>query len=135
MKLDRVLQPGDGSGRLLVLTEPLSLWGGVDGTTGEIVESSHPQAGESIAGTILVLPHGRGSSSSSYVLAELLRVGSGPAAIVLDKPDSILVVGSVVAERLYDAGCPIVLGTVSGRTGEVWQLVGSNMVRADPTES
>jgi len=34
------------------------------------------------------MPSGRGSSSSSSVLAETIRSGTGPVAIVLAEPDS-----------------------------------------------
>ena len=68
------------------LDEPLSFWGGLDPETGTIVEVSHPQRGRSVAGRILVMPSGRGSSSSATVLAEAIRRGTGPAGIVLGEP-------------------------------------------------
>ena len=104
-----VLVPGRASGPVLALGEPLSLWGGVDPETGRIVEPSHPDHGRSIAGVVLAMPAARGSSSSSSILAELLRVGLGPRAIVLGERDEILVVGSVVARELYGVPCPVVL--------------------------
>ena len=104
-----VLVPGEASGRVLALGEPLSLWGGVDPESGRIVEPSHPDHGASIAGVVLAMPTARGSSSSSSILAELLRLGLGPRAIVLGERDEILVVGSVVARELYGVVCPVVL--------------------------
>jgi hypothetical protein len=105
----RSLVPGTVSGPVLALGEPLSLWGGVDPATGRIVEPRHPDVGRSVAGRILAMPAVRGSSSSSSVLAELLRGGVGPLAIVLGEPDEILVVGAVVAGELYGVVCPVVL--------------------------
>jgi predicted aconitase with swiveling domain len=87
----------------------LSLWGGVDPTTGVIVDVRHPERGTSLAGVVLVMPAVRGSSSSSSVLAELLRAGVGPLGIVLGRPDQILAIGAVVAWELYGAVCPVVL--------------------------
>ncbi|HEX6946072.1 MAG TPA: DUF126 domain-containing protein [Acidimicrobiia bacterium] len=107
--MSRSLAPGVAVAEPLVLDEPLSFWGGVDPATGLIVEPSHPQYGESVAGRVVVMPHGRGSSSSSSVLAELLRQGVGPAAIVLREPDSILAIGALVAAELYGTVCPIVV--------------------------
>jgi predicted aconitase with swiveling domain len=52
---------------------------------------------------------GRGSSSASTVLAEAIRLGTAPAAIVLAEPDPILVVGAMVAETLYGRRCPVVV--------------------------
>jgi predicted aconitase with swiveling domain len=103
------LVPGRASGPVLVLAEPLSLWGGVDPAGGVIVDPRHPDRGRSIAGHVLVMPAGRGSSSSSSVLAELLRAGVGPLGIVLGALDEILVVGAVVARELYGAECPVIL--------------------------
>jgi predicted aconitase with swiveling domain len=38
------------SGGALVLDEPLSLWGGVDPATGEIIDAHHPQRGVNVSG-------------------------------------------------------------------------------------
>ena len=106
-------------GPALVLRAPLSLWGGIDVETGRIIDRAHPDAGVSISGTVLFMPGGRGSSSSSSILAEALRRGTGPLAIVLPSLDPILVVGSLVAETLYGIHCPIVVGSAEGiETGQ-----------------
>jgi len=55
------------------------------------------------------MPSGRGSSSSSSVLAEAVRAGTAPAAVVLLEPDPILAVGAVVAAELYDRRMPVVV--------------------------
>lgn len=108
-----VLAPGHGTGTAFV-TDPVSFWGGVSADDGVIVDVHHPARGRSVAGTVLVMPVGRGSSSASAVLAETLRLGCGPAAIVLASPDVILAVGAVVARELYGIECPIVeLGATS----------------------
>jgi predicted aconitase with swiveling domain len=103
------LVPGRAAGPVLALSEPLSLWAGVDPASGLIVEPRHADHGRSVAGHILVMPAVRGSSSSSSVLAELLRGGVGPLGIVLGEPDEILVVGAVVARELYGVDCPVLL--------------------------
>ena len=118
----RSLVEGNAAGPLLRLGEPSSLSGGLDPETGLIIDRSHPQRGSSVTGAILAMPHGRGSSSSSSVLAEALRLGTAPAGFVLDSPDSILVIGSLVANRLYGTVCPIVCGVVpEGSTGS-WMI-------------
>jgi predicted aconitase with swiveling domain len=91
----------------LRLSEPLSFWGGVDPETGLIIDASHPQAGESVTGKILRMPHGRGSSSSPSVLAESLRLGTGPAAIVLEQSDPMVLLGALVAKLLYGIECSV----------------------------
>jgi len=104
----RFLLAGAASGPVLATT-PLSFWGGVDPLTGIVIDRSHPAHGVGLAGTILVMPVGRGSSSSSTVLAEAIRLGTAPAAILLSEADPILVIGALVAARLYARTCPLVL--------------------------
>ena len=115
----RTLVPGDATGPVLALEAPLSFWGGIDPATGRIVDVHHPQVGATIGGTVLIMPAGRGSSSSSAVLAEAIRLGSGPAAIVLLEPDPIVALGSIVARELYGTGIPVVAGRVPDTEGEL----------------
>lgn len=113
----QVLVTGTAHGPVLVLDEPLSFWGGVDPTTGRVIDRHHPQHGAELTGAILVMPSGRGSSSASSVVAELIRNGRGPAGIVVREPDPIIALGAIVAAELYpDRACPVV---VAGRYEEV----------------
>lgn len=91
----------------LTLTEPLSFWGGLDPRSGLIIDHNHPQFGLSVVGKVLRMPHGRGSSSSPTVLAEALRSGKGPSAIILGEPDPMVNLGALIAEILYDVDCPV----------------------------
>lgn len=103
----RTLHRGSGAGRVLRLDLPLSFWGGV-GPDGTVVDRHHPQYGANLAGRVLVMTSGRGSSSSSSVLAELLRAGAGPQAIVLTEADPVVTLGALVADELYGVGTPVV---------------------------
>ena len=118
----RVLAPGTASAEAIVLDQPLSLWGGLDPATGEVIEPRHPQRGASVTGRVLVMAEGRGSSSSSSVLAEAARAGVAPAAILLGTPDLILAVGAAVADELYRVQIPILVLDVTDlsqfRTGD-----------------
>jgi predicted aconitase with swiveling domain len=105
----RTLVPCEARGPALVLSETLSFWGGLDPATGTIVDVHHPQRGVVVTGTVLVMPGGRGSSSSSSVLAEAIRAGTAPAAIILGEPDPIIALGAFVARELYGASIPIVV--------------------------
>lgn len=105
----RLIAPGRARGPALVLDEPLSLWGGLDPATGRVIEVRHPQHGARVTGRVLVLPAARGSSSSASVLAEAIRAGTAPAAIVLGEPDLILALGAAVAEELYGVQIPILV--------------------------
>ena len=110
----RPLHPGLACAELAVLTEPLSFWGGVDRRSGAIIDVHHPQHGLTLAGKILVMRAGRGSSSGSSVLAEVLRNGCGPVGIVLSEPDLIISLGVLVAAELYGLRCPTVTVSDSG---------------------
>lgn len=105
----RTLAPGTGQGDALVLVEALSFWGGMDPTTGAVIDAHHPQRGEVLTGRVVVMPSGRGSSSASSVLAEAIRLGTAPAAVLLREPDPIVALGSVVAAELYGIPCPVVV--------------------------
>jgi predicted aconitase with swiveling domain len=107
------LVDGEASGPVLALREPISFWGGVEVDSGKIVEQGHPEAGEVVGGTMLVMPHGRGSSSASSVLAEMIRLGTAPAALILGSADPIIVLGAVVAEEVYHRTTPVVVAEPS----------------------
>ncbi|WP_082297697.1 aconitase X swivel domain-containing protein [Microbacterium sp. GCS4] len=100
-----VLLDGVAIGPLLRLRAPLSFWGGVD-ESGTVVDLHHPDRGRNLSNSILVMT-GRGSSSSSSVLAELIRSGAGPAAIILGSRDAIIVTGALVAAELYKHTVPV----------------------------
>jgi predicted aconitase with swiveling domain len=129
----RTLVAGKASGLALVLEEPLSFWGGVDPETGRVIDVHHPQLGVEVTGRVLVMPSGRGSSSSSSVLVEAIHAGTGPVAIVMREPDPIVALGAIVVRELYGTRFPIVVvdeGTYRAlRTNEIV------MVRADETRA
>jgi predicted aconitase with swiveling domain len=130
MSRARALVAGPAAGPTLVLSESLSFWGGVDPSDGRIIDRHHPQAGETVRGKVLVMPSGRGSSSSSSVLAETIRAGTGPIAIVLAQPDRILALGAVVAAELYGRAMPVLVleedAYRSIRDGAEVEIVGTN---------
>ncbi|MGX8010281.1 aconitase X swivel domain-containing protein [Mesorhizobium sp. ORM8.1] len=95
-----LVQGKAGEGEALLLTAPISFWGGVDARTGRIADVRHPQHGESISGRVLFLPGTIGSSSASAVLMELAHNGHAPAALVLHEPDAILLLGLIVAKEM-----------------------------------
>ena len=123
---------GDARGTVLALDEPLSFWGGVDPGTGVIVDRHHPQADASVAGTVLVLPGTRGSAGGSGTLAESLRLGTGPAAILLPSANRSIAVGVLVADELYGRPVPVLVlagdAHASFRTGEAVTIANGGWV-------
>jgi predicted aconitase with swiveling domain len=114
IRMARAAAAGEAEGIAIVLSRPLSFWGGIDVETGSIIDHSHPDRGACVTGAILVMPGGRGSSSSASVFAESIRRRTGPAAIVLATSDPILTAGALVAELLYGAQCPVVVCGIDG---------------------
>ena len=49
---------------------------------------------------MLALPGTIGSSSASAVLLELVHAGKAPAALLMDAPDAILLLGLIVAREM-----------------------------------
>lgn len=105
----QVVVSGVAQGEVLRLSEPLSLWGGLNPDTGEIIDRHHPESGQNVTGRVLVLPSGRGSSSASSILLEAVRQRTAPAAIVLAESDGILALGAVVAREIYEVDLPVVV--------------------------
>jgi uncharacterized protein len=50
----------------------------------------------------------RGSGTAPGSLAEAIRLGTAPAAIVLVTPDLNLAIGAAVGRQLYGRGVPVV---------------------------
>jgi uncharacterized protein len=105
-----VLLPGQGTtADALVLTAPISFWGGVDPRTGAIADARHPEFAQKISSRVLMIPATVGSSSAAAILLELVHGGIAPAAIVLHEPDAILLLGLIVAREM-GMPIPIALG-------------------------
>lgn len=104
----RILTGGAAAeGPVLALDEPLSFWGAFEPRTGIILDVHHPQRGSCVAGQVLVMTETRGSGSAPGAIAEAIRLGTAPAAIILGQPDINLAVGAEVAAALYGRHCVV----------------------------
>lgn len=97
-----VIVAAEVSGPLLLCGEGLSVWGGVDPATGEIIDAHHPQRGQSLAGKIIMMPTSRGSCTGSGVLLGLAFAGNAPKALIFRENEDILTLGALVATKLFD---------------------------------
>ncbi len=104
----RALVVGEAQGEALVSDEPLSFWGGYDQHTGEIIDRRHPLSGQVAAGRILALPSTRGSSTTTAILLEAIRLGTAPAALLTAGPDPFLALASIVADEMYQKPLPVI---------------------------
>lgn len=100
--------PGNGNGTLLFTQQAISFWGCVDPLTGNISDKRHELFGESISGKILAFPFGKGSSTGSLMLLELLRLNLAPEAIINVRTEPLLATGPVVGKHVYGKTFPIV---------------------------
>jgi len=103
-----IVAPGDAAGPIVVLGEPLSFWGGVDPSSGKVIDVHHPAHGVSLAGAILLMPTSRGSCSGSGVLLELALSGKNPAALVFSGPEDTLTLGAIVASEMFGRPVPVI---------------------------
>ncbi len=94
----RVIKSGRGEGRALVSSAAIGFLGGVDPDTGIVLEPGHPLQGQSVAGTVLVFPTGKGSTVGSYTVLRLARSGHAPAAMVNAESEAIVAVGAIIAD-------------------------------------
>ena len=104
----RCVVPGIAAGEVLVTSQPISFWGGVDPATGLINDPQHELFRQSVAGKVLVFPFGKGSSTGSLIMLELARVGKAPAAIVNVRTEPILATGPIVCKHFYGKEIPII---------------------------
>jgi predicted aconitase with swiveling domain len=86
----------------------LSFWGGINLFLEVIIAVHHELCGKSIKNRIFFFPRGAGSSSGCGVIMEMVRCNTNPAAIINIETESILALGSIIAEELYHKSFPIV---------------------------
>ena len=104
----RVLVEGTAEGEAIVTDQPFGFFGGVDPTTGIIIDAWHELHGQSIKDKVFVFPEGRGSTVGAAIILELVRTASAPAAILNNSSEIITVAGGVIAKAFYDKELPMV---------------------------
>lgn len=80
----RGLVRGLAEGEAFVTTQRIAGWGGVDSSTGTIIESRHEARGRSFAGKVLVFPGVKGSSGGSGVFHMNRLESASPKAMVFN---------------------------------------------------
>ena len=99
------------TGKILYSSKPINFYL-VDPVTSEIIEENHPLRGEKVKNRVLVIPSGKGSSVVQLDgLYQLLVNGNNPAAIIIRKPDPVIVsaaficdvpIASGISDRFFD---------------------------------
>ena len=100
----RSIVRGSGAGEAVVSKDAMCFYL-TDPTTGVVIERNHAIEGKSIAGKVLVLQSGKGSSVVQADGFYQLWVSNLPAAIIINVPEPVIVssavmVGSTMVDRL-----------------------------------
>jgi predicted aconitase with swiveling domain len=74
----------------------------------QIQDRHHDLFSRKIKGSVLIFPAAIGSTYTGMVLLELMYQARGPAAIIVQHADSLLVSGPVLAEIWFKKGIPVV---------------------------
>lgn len=93
----RIISRGKARGPVIMSDKPLSFLGGVDPGTGTVIDPRHPLHGRSMRGKVLVIPGGKGSTVGSYVLFQMSKNGTAPAAIICSNAEPIIATGAIMA--------------------------------------
>lgn len=112
---------------LLYSDVPLSFWGGIDYTTGLVIDQTHPLYGQCVTDKVLCLPCSRGSCTGSQVMLELILHGTGPSAIILRDVDPIICCGVIVADIFFRENDGMHLPTVYAVGEEVFNSLRSEV--------
>ena len=101
--MSKIIVQGKAQGTILKTTSPINFLGAVDKKTGLIRDKKYDIFEKSIKDTILVFPHGIGSSVGAYTIYSLKSHQSAPLAMICQKADL------TVASRCALANIPMVI--------------------------
>jgi len=95
--VSKIIVQGEAQGTVLKTTSPINFLGAVDKKTGMIRDKKYDIFKKSIKNTILVFPHGIGSSVGAYTIYSLKSHQSAPLAMICQKADLTVASGCALA--------------------------------------
>ena len=95
--MSKIIVQGKAQGTVLKTTSPINFLGAVDKKTGTIRDEKYDIFKKSIKDTILVFPHGIGSSVGAYTIYSLKSNNSAPVAMICTKADLTVASGCALA--------------------------------------
>jgi len=125
----KIIVPASVRAPIMVCSEGLSFWGGVDSTSGLIIDAHHPLHGQSLSGKAVMMPTSRGSCTGSGVLLGLAFAKAAPKALIFREAEDILTLGAMVAAQMFGLDIAVLRLTVS----EYEQLAREDAVEITPT--
>ncbi len=93
----KIIVKGIAKGKIMKTNIPINFLGAVDKKTGIIRDQKHDLFEKSLKNSILVFPHGIGSSVGAYTIYSLKSNDSAPAAMICTKADLSVVSGCALA--------------------------------------
>lgn len=87
---------GIAEGKAVVTRMPISFTGGVDPNSGIVREPGHELEGQSVAGTILVFPTGKGSTTGSWQFYAAYKRGNAPKGIINVEAEGVVAVSAII---------------------------------------
>ena len=95
--IPKIIVKGTAKGNIMKTTNPINFLGAVDKKTGIIHDDKHDKFEKSIKNSILVFPHGIGSSVGAYTIYSLKKNNSAPSAMICTEADLSVVSGCALA--------------------------------------
>ncbi len=93
----KVIVKGKARGIIMKCVNPINFLVAVEKKTGMILDKNHELYQKSIKNSILVFPHGVGSSVGAYTIYSLKSNNSAPSAMVCLKADLTVASGCALA--------------------------------------
>lgn len=93
----RRISRGKVKGQVIITNEPLSFLGGVDPTTGRVIDQGHELYQQNLKDKILVIPSGKGSTVGSYVIYQMVKNRTAPKGILALEAEPIIATGAIMA--------------------------------------
>jgi len=93
----KTIVKGKAIGKIIKTQNPINFLSAVDKKTGVIQDKNHELYQKSIKDSILVFPHGIGSSVGAYTIYSLKSNNSAPLAMICKKADLTVASGCAIA--------------------------------------
>ena len=103
----RVLLEGRAKGEALVTRRAFTFAHGVEPSTGVVTDVRSDLLGESVREKVLFFPFGKGSTTGAAWFLETVRLGNGPAAVLTQTAEPMIVTGAILGEMLYGRRIPV----------------------------
>ena len=96
--MTKVIVQGKAKGLVLKTCNPINFLGAIDNKTGIVHDQKYDIFEKSVKNSVLVFPHGIGSSVGAYTIYSLKANGSAPIAMICQKADLTVASGCALAD-------------------------------------